>query len=117
MFRRFFEEGLAQSSYLLACDRTRRAVVIDPRRDIAGYVAAAREADLTITHAIDTHVHADFVSGARELAAIGAEIVAGPATISAPSAASSRAPETKSAWTWVSMAWVIVRPASRAAAT
>src|SRR5688572_15088819 len=55
MFRRFFEEGLAQSSYLLACGRTRQAVVIDTRRDIAVYVSAALEAGLTITHAIDTH--------------------------------------------------------------
>ncbi len=78
MFRRFFEEGLAQSSYLVACERTRQAVVIDPRRDIAAYVTAARAAGLTITHAIDTHVHADFVSGARELTAIGARTVAGP---------------------------------------
>ncbi len=78
MFRRFFEEGLAQTSYLLACDRTRRAAVIDPRRDIGDYVNAARTAGLTITHAIDTHIHADFVSGSRELAAIGARIVAGP---------------------------------------
>jgi hydroxyacylglutathione hydrolase len=78
MFRRFFEEGLAQSSYLLACDRTRQAAVIDPRRDIGDYVNAARTAGLTITRAIDTHIHADFVSGSRELAAIGARIVAGP---------------------------------------
>jgi hydroxyacylglutathione hydrolase len=78
MFRRFFEEGLAQSSYLVACDRTRQAVVIDPRRDITGYVSTARTEGLTITHAIDTHIHADFVSGSRELAAIGAEVIAGP---------------------------------------
>jgi hydroxyacylglutathione hydrolase len=78
MFRRFFEEGLAQSSYLIACDRTRQAAVIDPRRDIGEYVSAARNAGLTITHAIETHIHADFVSGARELAALGAQVVAGP---------------------------------------
>lgn len=78
MFRRFFEEGLAQSSYLVACDRTRQAMVIDPRRDVASYVTAARTGGLIITHAIDTHVHADFVSGSRELAALGARIVAGP---------------------------------------
>ena len=78
MFRRFFEEGLAQSSYLIACDRTGQAAVIDPRRDIDEYVSAARTAGLTITHAIETHVHADFVSGSRELAALGAQVVAGP---------------------------------------
>ena len=78
MFRRFFEEGLAQSSYLIACDRTRQAAVIDPRRDVNIYLGAARTAGLHITHAIDTHTHADFVSGSRELAAAGARIVAGP---------------------------------------
>src|SRR5215204_2536099 len=78
MFRRFFEPGLAQSSYLIACDRTRQAAVIDPRRDISQYLDAARGGGLTITHAIDTHVHADFVSGSRELAARGAQVVAGP---------------------------------------
>ena len=78
MFRRFFDEGLAQSSYLLACDRTRLAVVIDPRRDIDEYVETAVRQGLTITHAIETHVHADFVSGARELAERGATVVAGP---------------------------------------
>lgn len=78
MFRRFFEEGLAQSSYLIACDRTRQAAVIDPRRDIGQYVSTARSAGLAISHAIETHIHADFVSGSRELAALGAQVVAGP---------------------------------------
>lgn len=78
MFQRFFEEGLAQSSFLIGCDRTKRAVVIDPRRDAGVYLAAARQHGLTITHAIETHIHADFVSGARELAAVGARIIAGP---------------------------------------
>ena len=78
MFLRFFDEGLAQASYLLACTRTRRAVVIDPRRDIEEYLGVAAGQGLTITHAIETHVHADFVSGARELAALGADVVSGP---------------------------------------
>jgi hydroxyacylglutathione hydrolase len=78
MFLRFFDEGLAQSSYLIACDRTREAVVIDPRRDVDTYRSAARQHGLALTHAIETHIHADFVSGARELAAIGARPVAGP---------------------------------------
>ncbi len=78
MFHRYFDAGLAQASYLVACDRTREAVVIDPRRDVDVYVATARQAQLKIVAAIDTHVHADFVSGARELATIGAEIITGP---------------------------------------
>jgi hydroxyacylglutathione hydrolase len=78
MFQRFFDDGLAHSSYLLGCSRAREAVVIDPRRDVDVYVDAARQHGLAITHTIETHIHADFVSGARELAAIGARPVAGP---------------------------------------
>jgi hydroxyacylglutathione hydrolase len=78
MFQRFFDEGLAQSSFLLACDRTREALVIDPRRDIDVYVEAAGRHGLTLRYAIETHVHADFVSGAHELLTAGATVVAGP---------------------------------------
>jgi hydroxyacylglutathione hydrolase len=78
MFQRFFDEGLAQSSYVIACDRTREAAVVDPRRDIDVYVAAAQQRGLTIRYAIDTHVHADFVSGSRELAQLGARVISGP---------------------------------------
>ncbi|MFL6280661.1 MAG: rhodanese-like domain-containing protein [Vicinamibacterales bacterium] len=78
MFQRYFDAGLAQASYLLACDRTRQAVVIDPRRDVDVYAAAAAQSNLNIVAAIETHVHADFVSGARELQAIGAQTIAGP---------------------------------------
>jgi hydroxyacylglutathione hydrolase len=78
MFQRYFDAGLAQASYLLACDRTRDAVVIDPRRDVDVYVAAAAQSNLNIVAAIETHVHADFVSGARELQSIGAETIVGP---------------------------------------
>lgn len=78
MFQRFFDEGLAQASFLVGCDRTKQAVVIDPRRDATIYTAAARQLDATITVAIETHVHADFVSGARELAHAGARVYTGP---------------------------------------
>ena len=78
MFQRFFDEGLAQASFLVACDRAKQAVVIDPRRDASIYTAAARQHGLTIVAAIETHVHADFVSGSRELVSRGARIVAGP---------------------------------------
>jgi hydroxyacylglutathione hydrolase len=78
MFHRYFDEGLAQTSFLIACERTRDAVVIDPRRDVGIYVEAARRHNLRIVHSIETHIHADFVSGSRELAAIGARTVAGP---------------------------------------
>ena len=52
MFQRFFDEGLAQASFLVGCDRTKHAVVIDPRRDTAVYAAAARQAGVTIVAAI-----------------------------------------------------------------
>jgi hydroxyacylglutathione hydrolase len=78
MFQRFLEEGLAQCSYLVACDRTREAAVVDPRRDIDVYLEAAARHGLTVTCAIETHTHADFVSGARELSALGARVVSGP---------------------------------------
>lgn len=61
--------GLAQLSYLVGDDSAGVAAVIDPRRDIEIYLHRARELGLRLTHAIETHIHADFVSGARELQA------------------------------------------------
>ena len=78
MFQRFFDEGLAQASFLIGCDRTGHAVVIDPRRDAGIYLSAAQQHGVTIAAAIETHVHADFVSGARELAAAGVRVLTGP---------------------------------------
>jgi hydroxyacylglutathione hydrolase len=78
MFQRYFEDGLAQASFLIGCERTRDAVVVDPRRDVGIYVEAAERNNLRITYAIETHIHADFVSGSRELAALGATTIAGP---------------------------------------
>ena len=67
-FQRFYDTPLAQASYLIGCQRTREAVVVDPNRDAEQYVAAAAKEGLRITHVTETHIHADFVSGARELA-------------------------------------------------
>src|SRR5262250_3227659 len=78
MFQRFFEEGLAQASFLVGCDRTKQAVVIDPRRDVSIYTTAARQAGMNLVAAIETHVHADFVSGGRELAETGVRLITGP---------------------------------------
>ena len=78
MFQRFFDEGLAQASFLVGCDRTHEAVVIDPRRDAAVYLDAAKQHGAKIVAAIETHVHADFVSGACELAQHGARLITGP---------------------------------------
>jgi hydroxyacylglutathione hydrolase len=69
IFRRLYDDELAQASYLIGCESTRRAVVVDPNLDVARYLAAATDEGLTITHVTETHIHADFVSGARALAA------------------------------------------------
>lgn len=65
----FIDENLGNSSYLVASEETKQAVVIDAERDIDRYVHVAEGLGLHLTHALDTHLHADFVSGARELAA------------------------------------------------
>lgn len=67
-FQRFFDEPLAQASYLIGCGATGEAIVIDPLRDPAQYLRAAKEEELRITHVTETHIHADFLSGTRELA-------------------------------------------------
>jgi hydroxyacylglutathione hydrolase len=67
ILKRFYDEKLAQASYLVGCAATGDALVVDPNRDVDQYVAAAEAEDLRITHVTETHIHADFVSGAREL--------------------------------------------------
>ena len=64
----FVDEGLGNSSYLVASDATGRAALIDPQRDVDRYVQIAEGLGLRVTHAVETHLHADFVSGLRELA-------------------------------------------------
>lgn len=74
-FKHIYETGLAQASYLLGCQATGEAIVIDPKRDIDTYLEIAEKENLKITHIAETHIHADFLSGSRELAkATGAEI-------------------------------------------
>lgn len=68
LLRQIFDPYLAQYAYLIGCQRTGEALIIDPERDIDRYVALARENGLRITAVTETHIHADFVSGAREFA-------------------------------------------------
>ncbi|WP_304458256.1 MBL fold metallo-hydrolase [Alicyclobacillus sendaiensis] len=68
--RRFYDEGLAHASYLVGCQETGEACVIDPARDVEPYVRTAKSEGLRIVAALETHIHADFVSGARELAEV-----------------------------------------------
>ena len=67
-FQRFYDAKLAQASYMIGCQRTGDAVVVDPNRDVQQYIDAAAREGLRITHVTETHIHADFVSGSRELA-------------------------------------------------
>jgi len=66
---RIFTPGLAQVAYLIADESAREVAVIDPRRDVDAYVDWATERDFRITAILETHIHADFVSGSLELAA------------------------------------------------
>lgn len=75
-FKQFYLNCLAHASYLIGSDG--EAVVVDPQRDVDQYIQEADANDLKIKYVIETHLHADFVSGHRELAArTGAEIVFG----------------------------------------
>ena len=68
VFETVFTEGVAHLSYLIGDKATGQAAVIDPRRDVEVYIELARKHKLTISHILETHIHADFVSGSRELA-------------------------------------------------
>jgi hydroxyacylglutathione hydrolase len=68
LFRRFYDDSLAQASYMIACEKTREAIVIDPNSDVAQYTRAAGADRVKIAHVTETHIHADFVSGAHALA-------------------------------------------------
>ena len=68
LLRRFYDDKLAQASYLVGCAATGEALVVDPNRAVEDYVRVAEAEGLRITHVTETHIHADYVSGARELA-------------------------------------------------
>lgn len=68
LFKRFYDDNLAQASYMIACERTREAVIVDPSTDVGRYTRAAGADRVRIAHVTETHIHADFVSGAAALA-------------------------------------------------
>ena len=75
ILQRFYDENLAQASYLVACEKTKKAAVVAPTSDVAVYTRAASEAKLTSTHVLEPPVHADFLSGGASLVAeTGAEL-------------------------------------------
>lgn len=76
LFNQYYLDCLSHASYLIGDETTGRAVVVDPQRDVSEYLADAQAAGMTIELVIETHFHADFLSGHLELAeATGAKIV------------------------------------------
>jgi len=78
----FVDEGLGNSAYLVGSHESHLAALIDPLRDVDRYLAAADRMGVAISHVLDTHLHADFITGVREVAArsqatIGASAAAG----------------------------------------
>lgn len=69
-FQHVYDKSLAQASYFIGCQKAGVAMVIDPKRDVDTYLEIAKQNNMKITHVAETHIHADFLSGSRELAAL-----------------------------------------------
>lgn len=68
VFVQFYLDCLSHASYLVGDRTTGRAVVVDPQRDVNDYISTAERHGLTIERVLETHIHADFLSGHLELA-------------------------------------------------
>jgi len=66
LLKRFYDDGLAQASYMIGCGN--ECLIIDPNRDFDQYLNAAKQKHCKIIAVTETHIHADYLSGARELA-------------------------------------------------
>lgn len=76
LLERYYDDSLAQASYLVGCERSREAVIVDANRDIDRYTRAAAAHRMRIRYVTETHIHADYLSGSRDLArATGAELL------------------------------------------
>src|SRR2546423_2812508 len=76
LLRRIYHDRLAQAGYVIGCQKCREAIVIDPLHDPAPYLEAARQEGVRITRVTETHIHADFLSGAAALATVaGADLL------------------------------------------
>lgn len=74
-FQHINDKSLAQASYFIGCQKAGVAAVIDAKRDVDTYLEIARANNMKITHIFETHIHADFLAGSRELAKLtGAEL-------------------------------------------
>lgn len=70
LFEHIYNKSLAQASFFIGCQAHGVAAVIDPKRDIDTYLQIAEQNNMKITHIFETHIHADFLTGSRELAAL-----------------------------------------------
>ncbi|KQU13021.1 Zn-dependent hydrolase [Bacillus sp. Leaf13] len=68
LLKYFYDEKLAQASYLVGCQATGEAIIVDPSRNIEAYLKTARAHGVRIVGVTETHIHADFLSGSKELA-------------------------------------------------
>lgn len=68
LLKRFYDEKLAQASYMVGCQATGEALIIDPNRNMEQFLGAAADEGMNIVAVTETHIHADFASGSRELA-------------------------------------------------
>ncbi len=74
-FQRFYSKSIAQASFLVGCAANGEAIVVDPTRDVDQYLKTAEKEGFRIVAITETHIHADYVSGSRELASItGAQL-------------------------------------------
>ena len=71
LLERIYDEDLSQASYVIGCQARGEAIVVDARRDIQTYLDLAAKNGMTIVAVAETHIHADFLSGVRELAELG----------------------------------------------
>src|SRR5690606_360034 len=69
-FQHVYDKSLSQGSYVIGCQATGEAIVIDAQRDMDVYLDTAKQNNLRITHITETHIHADLLCGSRELAAV-----------------------------------------------
>ena len=75
LLKYFYDKALAHASYMVGCQRAKVAVVVDPGRDVDQYLEMAQREGLKLIAVAETHIHADYVSGARELAdRVGAKL-------------------------------------------
>jgi hydroxyacylglutathione hydrolase len=74
LFRLIYDDALAAASYLIGCQKTGEAIIFDPERDVDRYFDAAKREGLRLVAAAETHIHADFLSGSRELAEKGIKV-------------------------------------------